>query len=140
MEWGARLSPGFALMLVLEQDDPELYTKIQEKNLIRQYDLVRSNWTFAAGENNSTRNAFGIIAHRTTPPFGRLTKPGRRAITTSAIWRATLLISWRISFVMPLRESEKLPWRTPYVATLGMSFRASNAAEAACERTGRSAA
>jgi hypothetical protein len=54
MEWGARLSPGFALMLVLEQDDPELYTKIQEKNLIRQYDLVRSNWTFAAGENNST--------------------------------------------------------------------------------------
>ncbi|MGH7037453.1 MAG: Fic family protein [Stellaceae bacterium] len=27
-------------MVVLEQDDPELFTKIQERNLIRQYDLL----------------------------------------------------------------------------------------------------
>src|SRR5579863_3852643 len=30
-------------MLVLEKDDPQLYTKIQEKNLIRQYDLLTND-------------------------------------------------------------------------------------------------
>src|ERR1700721_4001355 len=30
-------------MLVLEKYDPELYTKIQEKNLIRQYDLLTND-------------------------------------------------------------------------------------------------
>ena len=27
-------------MLVLKQDDPELYEAVQEKNLLRQYDLL----------------------------------------------------------------------------------------------------
>jgi Fic family protein len=27
-------------MVILEEDDPELYTRVQEKNLIRQYDLL----------------------------------------------------------------------------------------------------
>ena len=30
-------------MLVLEKDDPVLYTRIQEKNLIRQYDLLTND-------------------------------------------------------------------------------------------------
>jgi Fic family protein len=30
-------------MLILEKNDPELYTKIQEKNLIRQYDLLTND-------------------------------------------------------------------------------------------------
>jgi hypothetical protein len=30
-------------MLVLEKDNPELYTRIQEKNLIRQYDLLTND-------------------------------------------------------------------------------------------------
>ena len=27
-------------MLVLEEDDPGLYTQVQERNLLRQYDLL----------------------------------------------------------------------------------------------------
>lgn len=30
-------------MLVLEEDDPDLYTKIQDKTLIRQYDLLTND-------------------------------------------------------------------------------------------------
>lgn len=40
MNGGARLDRAFFLMLVLEKEDLALYTKIQEKNLIRQYDLL----------------------------------------------------------------------------------------------------
>ena len=29
-------------MLVLEGDDPELFTRLQEKNLLRQYDLLKN--------------------------------------------------------------------------------------------------
>ena len=40
-------------MIVLEQEDQELYDRVQEKNLIRQYDL-RTNYIEVGLEQNHT--------------------------------------------------------------------------------------
>lgn len=54
-------------MSVREKDDPDLFARIQERNLLRQYDLLTNR--IEIGLKKGIESTSAIIAHRTSAMF-----------------------------------------------------------------------